>query len=148
MYLQHGWRGDNHLPRLQPLILCTAVCAERPPPWLTPQRVVKCIRQSIHSFVHVILWPEVRQIQKLCVCILNGFLSCTKYLSSFHPSRWIKLTLKNVLPELSNLKSKQQIISISSKNSAFVCCSVVELIPCWSRCLDCAGQGESVGGIP
>lgn len=65
----------SHLPRLQALNVCTAVSTEGSSPWLTLQHIIKCIRQSVHSFVNVILWSEVRNVQKLSVYTLDIFVS-------------------------------------------------------------------------
>ena len=60
----------SHLPWLQSFQIATAVPIERPSPWLTLQHVIKGIGQSIHSLVHIILWPEIGNIKQLSLHIL------------------------------------------------------------------------------
>ena len=60
----------SHLPWLQSSQITTAVPAERPSPWLTLHHIIKGICQSIHSLVHIILWPEVGDIKQLSLHIL------------------------------------------------------------------------------
>lgn len=100
----------SHLPWLQLIQSAAALPAEWPPPWLTLQHIIKRIRQSVHSFVHVILWSEVRQIHELSLCILQKFPSSAQMPCSICPTcwRWCESALKCVLPELLYLFSIQK----------------------------------------